>query len=476
MDDTTALIPGAHRGIRHLDGRESAFAGELVTDGEQMRVRVDAAGTSDTLWTHASAEHVAGVRDVVRRRDGLDALLPWCVEPVEAFLGRRATAQRPLSAGETVTLVGSMLRGVFEVEDSDVRGRWWLTDESRPVFVPGEGSSCAASTGEIVGRIRGACTDRALERLLGEIGSATADRRVVLRSTDTWERELTELASPRALEREVYPPERVAAIPLHRARMPEDTQLLAERRGLRQLAVELGGELLERVRERMPRHRPPRNHSETARKSKTDAGAGRTAPEKAGRGRMLLVGAAAAAVVLLGGLLWPGGGEDSSAMEDTRSTDSAAQSAQTGAGLEPTTEPKNAPQQTPKSEVPASAPETPAEREPDPAPHDDDDLVDGSVQQIVTVLLAGIADCAAHEDMRCAQAVVDGAGEIVLERLARSPEGRKIIPIEDYGDIAVVRLVSTAEQGEQMLVLSRQNEKWLVRDVYDVVDQPPAQG
>ncbi|QNA91225.1 hypothetical protein [Microbacterium sp. Se63.02b] len=53
--------------------------------------------------------------------------------------------------------------------------------------------------------------------------------------------------------------------------------------------------------------------------------------------------------------------------------------------------------------------------------------------------------------------------------------------VDEYGDVAVVRLLvdptaegkADADTAEQlMVVLIRAHEKWLVRDVYDVADQP----
>ena len=52
--------------------------------------------------------------------------------------------------------------------------------------------------------------------------------------------------------------------------------------------------------------------------------------------------------------------------------------------------------------------------------------------------------------------------------------------MDEYGDVAVIR-VSTPSHSEdgatpgtrvQMVVLVRVDEKWLVRDAYDVADQP----
>ena len=44
--------------------------------------------------------------------------------------------------------------------------------------------------------------------------------------------------------------------------------------------------------------------------------------------------------------------------------------------------------------------------------------------------------------------------------------------MEDYGDVSVLRLGPSGERGEQMLVLVRQEDGWLGRDLYDVADQP----
>ena len=83
-----------------------------------------------------------------------------------------------------------------------------------------------------------------------------------------------------------------------------------------------------------------------------------------------------------------------------------------------------------------------------------------------------MAACAEDGDEACAAAIVDGAAETVWQRLGDDLSGRAPALIEDYGDVAVVRLAAGQAAGEQMLVLVRQKDGWLVRDVYDVADQP----
>ncbi|MGB3376038.1 MAG: hypothetical protein WBA87_12985, partial [Microbacterium sp.] len=256
-DELTALVPGAHRVIRRLD-ETAALPGDLVSDGERQRVSADAGELDEALWWFSGAEHVAGVRDVVRTREGQVALLPWCADSLDMVLARRTAAERPLVTGEVVTLVGSLLRGVIEVGGREVRGRWWLDDEARPLFVPGEGMSCASASVEIIERLRQDCPDRSLERVLRRISDAAADHRIVLRSLDEWERELTELAAPRPIDVTVYAPELVRELPVHRAHLPLDTQRLQDRVSLHERlgAARRGvSESLSAVRMRMTRAR-----------------------------------------------------------------------------------------------------------------------------------------------------------------------------------------------------------------------------
>lgn len=460
MDDVnelTALVPGAHRVIRRLD-ESAALPGDLVSDGERQRVSADAGELDEALWRFSGAEHVAGVRDMVRTRDGQAALLPWCADSLDTLLARRTAAERPLLTGEIVTLVGSLLRGVIEVAGHEVRGRWWLDDEARPLFVPGEGMSCASASVELIERLRQDCTDRALERVLRRISDAAADHRVVLRSLDEWERELTELAAPRPIDVSVYAPELVRELPVHRAHLPLDAERIQDRPPLRARLEAGSGRLLERLS--AMRMRMTRGRAGDERAGEHGQGGARTP-----RRRMLLVGAAVAGVVLVGGLLWPTGSEDSSATDAIAvRTEPEADAATPAAASDP---PAKGEEKTSTVEV------TPGD---DSGSSSDSAPADGSIEGAVADLLDLIDGCRADEDAECTGAVVIGAGGGVLERLGPDSATRSLSLIEDYGDIAVVRLGRTQERGEQMIVVVRQNDEWLARDVYDVADQPSEKG
>ena len=85
-------------------------------------------------------------------------------------------------------------------------------------------------------------------------------------------------------------PERVRALPFHRAGLAEVTGQLEERPSLRERLVLIGARLQERVRDSIP--------SKAKVSSDVEAGADGAARTRAPRGRVLLVGAGAAALVI----------------------------------------------------------------------------------------------------------------------------------------------------------------------------------
>lgn len=171
----------------------------------------------------------------------------------------------------------------------------------------------------------------------------------------------------------------------------------------------------------------------------------------------------AAALVLAGGLLWPDG-EDAGKAEGAADGSSQTPAPGGDAASVSTPRPRAAP-----ADGEASKSESSAAGE-DPL---------GAVPS----LLRAIADCRAQGDISCADAVAGDSAK-VMEALGRvdpvkpSPE-----LVDEYGDVAVVRLrTSGVDEGEgdaegqgsdqTIVVLIRTEEKWLVRDVYDVADQP----
>lgn len=462
-----------------------AFAGTLITYDEGVAVCVDVEQlTQWSGWAFSDADHICGVLDIRRRADGHDALLPWCTQRVEAFLGRRSASESPLTPGELGTLVASLLRGVRElISDADAMGDWWLTGDGRPLFVHGEGGAARALTAALVNRLTHQQSDRATLRILEEMMVALRQPRHPAEDDRRWEEQLFARAAPRALRLDVFAPERVSEVAPRL--VAADVTARAAESGRRRRRDEVRGDgMLARQRDRG--HGVGRLRERQAAKSPSirlialvavarqgavrlfnraatqdDAmtprvDTGKRTP-KMSRGRALLLAGSLGAVVLIVGLLWP-----------SESGDDPAEASQKVAVSESPTDGATGETPTP----------TPAPAESTAAPADGGAAVDA-----VPALLDGIAVCVAAAAKQCPDAVAEGARIPSDGAASQGASGSTATLVDDYGDVAVIRLTPTGIEGseaegterdgaEQMMVLERHNEIWLVRDVYDVVNQP----
>lgn len=505
---SAVLIPGAHRVIRVLDPSEGPFAGALVTDGDRVAVCRDAEGlTGWEGWRFAGSEHVAGPTDLVRRTDGHDVLLPWCTERVTGFIARRESAGERLSAGECSTLLVSLLRALSELgseaRDAELRGVWWLTDDGRPVFVIGDGERARDGVTRLIAQLAETNEDRLLGRLFTavEVGVAKSieqQPRVPQLLLEKWEGELLEIAAPRALRRDLPAPERGptairvreipdASRPPTRRAMAGDTATRgASGRfsrpigAVRGLLASASGRAIARFGGRGGTR--SKGIQAAARRSERDV-----SRPRASRKRAVLVATAAAAVVLTVGVLWPSGdgsGDGSGAEgSDSRSSasresgnagsrgaavsgqspgkgptvqDSAGQSGGTTGPVEGTGEVEGA---------------GPVEGQ---APTEGQAPVEGTAPvDAAPVLWRRIEECRDDGDTECPGAVAPGSAAVVQALAAHAGATPQFTLLDEYGDIAVLRLdTDAAAVAGKVLVLVRLNEKWLVRDVYDVADQP----
>lgn len=470
--DRSSLVPGVHRLVRAVDGKEGPFAGALIAHEDGVAVSVPVAELAGwNGWAYSGSEHVCGVIDVRRRVDGHDALLPWCTQRVEVFLGRRRAAEELLAPGEVGTLVASLLRGVRELGDeaSETVGEWWLTGEGRPVFVHGGGGSVRAGTAALIDRIAPHTVDRATVRILDEVAAALRDRRHHPEDDARWEAQLFALAAPRALRTDVFAPEKVVD--------------LVPRRSLRAGAVD-GAEprrlRARTIRERRDRWAPVRaglaevrgrSHELVARlRRRTDPEASRGEPRDReavhrSRRRPLILAASLAAIVLVVGMMWPDGQEAEQADAATLVSDTAGGRAAEGPRAAEPTEASEAPE-PPTAEMP----ETPA----DPAPEQSASGDADDALAALPALLKMIEVCAAEQAETC-PALSEGVALPVEGLVVGGPSASEATLVDDYGDVAVVKLIAGQEQRDaaaQMLVLERREQKWLVRDVYDVAHQP----
>ena len=129
----------------------------------------------------------------------------------------------------------------------------------------------------------------------------------------------------------------------------------------------------------------------------------------------------------------------------------------------------------------SAAPQATAAPDVSPAPSDDPVVAAPAV-------LAVFRGCLAASDAVCADAVAAGSAAAVstfgkaLGGTAIGDDDRlTFAPVDQYGDIAVVKVSSPAGTTQKaatgvrhwMLVLVRVDEKWLVRDPYAVAAPPP---
>ncbi|SFR35953.1 hypothetical protein SAMN04488591_0625 [Microbacterium azadirachtae] len=485
----SVAVAGAHRSIRVLADGEGPFPGELVSRGATVAVRTPVARLRGWAgWAHAGAEHVAAPLDLALGADGQDALLPWCVRTVDAHLVRGGEVPS-VSRGEAVTLAVSMLRGVVELAPErggagdpgeEAHGRWWLTDDGRPVFVI---PPAADATGETVcvaaqhqlRALEGRVDDRALRRLLLRLADALHDPRRLRAEAARWEQELLEIAAPRPLyvsgsvdeSRSLEVPRREQAprAPSPRRRDLRSGDAMPRRRsdgfshgvrrgmgplrqslaGLRETAVaRRAATFLSRFarsapsRPRVPRPRVPRPTAHPPRRRWV----GPTA-----------VAVAAAVVIVLGGALWP--------VDRTSSADAADHT--------PRPRPSSASAPSPGTESPAASPTA----QPTPAPSDAPRPPGPSAQQdpraAAEELLSAARRCRVTPVPEC-DALWEGEAAAAEE--VRDQDGQPAL-IEDYGDLAALR--SGAGEDAQLVVIIRRNAEWRIRDVYDIAD-PPSEG
>lgn len=417
-----------YRTVRHVAaGPEAPWAATLVRlESGESRFLVDAvllpAGWGG--WDAGANGHVLAPLDVVRRANGHQVAIFVCTIRVEAFLERRRTSRAPLSAGESVTLAVSMIRGLIEIggERAAEVGEWWLTDAGRPVLVPGVGGASAR------------------EATLAGLDELSADRR----DASVWHGFRDAVAadpSGRSLDRveerlfaySAAEPLRDAAsqpAPDHSSVMDPMTLERVRRQGVVPAAPdEPSRGLVSRLV-----HHVDADVGDLVAKSL--AGAWRKVRARpAPRGRPWLLAGAVAVVVVVAGVFWP---TDSPAPAATN----APEAVETASSA-PTSSP------TPSPTVAAAAPD--------------------ELTAITSALLDARSECSG--DREClAGYVVDPAASFPPGVIDADDPDRSVQLVDEFGGVAVLR-VSAEGRESQLVVIQRQEDRWLLRDVY-VAQQP----
>lgn len=422
------------RVLRALSSAQAPYPGTLVA-GAPTRVWVDATAFGDGPAWHADPRgHVLTPLDVARTATGHAVVLPHCTGRLADVLSRRDA----LEAGEAVTVAVSILRGAAEAERLGAEeGTWWLTEDLRPVLALTEGMPWRTATTALLADVT--------SRQHGELATALAESTETIRSERRLEHRIAALedalfaaAAPEPLTNPTTTdpahPRRVAV-----AQGPEPAEDDGEpsRRPLRAfLASQLGGELIDRVavmfhglrRRTRPASPVPRRR--------------RRAP--------LVLAALIVVAILAVGLSWP-----ADAQPETKRASTARASAS----------------RTPAAPTPIAAPaaEGAATSEPTPYPGDP-----ASVPPDATAIVSRLAKCLASNDPACRAELLEDPARPIPEGIATTAaDDREVTVLDDYGGVMALRVADArAPDAAQIMLIVRADERWLVRDVYDLADQP----
>jgi len=172
-------------------------------------------------------------------------------------------------------------------------------------------------------------------------------------------------------------------------------------------------------------------------------------PLSARRGRRApwLVAAAVGGIVVIGGVMWPS--------DDT-----------TPAASAPRAEASAAASATPPNPTPPPDPTQPTA----PVDVDDADGADGA-GAAAGAAMAALAACVADGATTCPAVLEDPSASVPAGIVSSSGAAPTATLVDEYGGVAVYR-IEAPDEPSQILVLVSVDGKWLVRDVYDVADQP----
>ncbi len=430
--------------LRTVTTFDAPFAG-VVMAGEPPTVWVDAGDFgASACWRAAPGGHLLAAQDAGHGPDGPAAVLPHCPERVaDALAGRSSVAP-----GEGVTIAIGLIRGAVEADALGAdNGEWWLTSLARPVL---------ALTGSVAWRAR---TVDLLRELAAQVGAGAADvfgyaadvvaePRRLRREAARCEDALFALA-PAAAWRSEHAPARVPSLDaptrVTAIAPPDDHPLLETVRAWTARFVD--ADVAERVHgalRALPLPRPggsrprglplpwpkrPRPRlREPVEGAQSEPGGTASARGRTSRRRPVLVAASVAALLVAAGLLWPA----------DEATDAVT---------------------APPSSPPAAAPEVP----------------EGAGQlplaEAGAALITRMSACA---DDVCRAAVWEDPSRAAATGLvADAGAAPTVTVLDEYGGVAVLRVEDpTGERPAQVVVVVQDGRQWLVREVYDLADQP----
>ncbi|MBN9177174.1 MAG: hypothetical protein J0I43_07390 [Microbacterium sp.] len=454
--------------LRRLSAEEAPYAGWLHT-GSPPTVWADLEQVPDDVWRCARDGHILVPIDLARSGSGLAAVVPHCPARLGLDSADRATP------GAAVTIAVSVLRAAAEARSCGMEeGSWWLDASGRPVLAVHDGASWADDGRDLLERLAlGA--GPVLASALARAGELLAAPRWRDGDLEECEERLFAAAEPEPLHVADAAPGEAGVFPLPlrattaRADRSETAPDAAESwlarftdaawaarvaAAVRDVAA-IPGHAWSRVREgrEQREHRGVRGAREHrgVREARASRGGreekSRNAPSTRRRAP-LLVAAAVAAVVIGGGLLWP----------EPEPTAGAAPGRSVSLSIAGSEAPATAPTEPSPTETRTSDASAPT----DPATELEDAALD---------IVRALARCADAEAEVCAALLERPETATPAGVVSAGAADTAATLLDEYGGVAVFRIEAAALE-PQVLVLVSANGKWLVRDVYDVADQP----
>lgn len=349
-----------------------------------------------------------------RSNGPLLAVAPTLVERLDDYLERRRRSGIPVSTGESVTLVVAVLRARLPASPG---AGWWLTADGRPVLVEKSGTDAhAARTREVLDTLR-ELSDPSVRGLIEEVRDAVAPAPSI--SLTALEHRAFAVATPRPLVLGPLIPVPDPEDPATARGAPASVWALVDA-DLRVAVVAAVREARERWRLRRSPDTPPR------------------------RAVLAAVVGVTVIVAVAVGVLIPSGSEPSS---------TPAVGAAPTASASPPSGPATSDGTVPPAGGLLAGPA-------------DSEAADDPLDAVQTVL-AAYAACGGDE--RCTSGLREsapGEGEVA----PADPSRGTVALIEDFGDLAVVRI--DTEREHQFVTLVRSDDRWLVRAARAVTDQP----
>ncbi|MBN9223304.1 MAG: hypothetical protein ABS63_07025 [Microbacterium sp. SCN 70-27] len=457
--------------LRRLSADETPFAGRLH-GGQSPAVHVDVTHVPDELWRCDPDGNLLMPRELSRTPTGLEAVFVPCTRRLIEVV------QSTVAPGACVTIGVSLLRAAAEARAHGFdTGSWWIDASGRPVLAPTASGDWIVEAQAILDRLAAGARSELREalaattRLIAEprwsSGAADACEDRLFAAADPCQIDAAEL---RGLSEDVAP---LRATTLRRDTPIETwTERFADEgwahrlREARRALLTAPSLVIDRWRERQAQ-RPARtdSRSESRTKMRTEARAmPRTDPEAKARTRSpahtptdtpaqaprlrapLFVAVGAAAVVITVGLLWPGGSDPADARP------AAVTDAYSPAPSTPVPNPAGpGGDAEPSTGMPA-----------EPAAQNDPTA-------IASAALRALRACAG--DRAACEGVLEDPARQPPSGVALSDARSTTTLLDEYGGVTVFR-VEAPDSPPQILVLVSADGKWLVRDVYDVADQP----